>query len=113
DAAAEAPLPYRYDRIDALVAGSLDRLEKELAVEPVARRDPERSVGALRAAQERRAERRGRGDDGDRLGHGEPPRDHRALGVCLAMMAAPPESRAPGGRLERRAPPGAEGHGPA
>src|SRR5438034_2815255 len=96
DAAAQAPLPDGDDRLYALVAAALERLEQQLAIQPVAGREPERTRRELRGAPEPRVQGQGRGDHGDGLGDGQTPRDRRALGIGLPMLATAPE---PGLRL--------------
>ena len=93
DPAAQAPLPHGHDRLDLLVAASLQRFEQKLAVQAVARGEPERARREFLATPQGRAERGRRRDHGDQVAHREPARDHRPLGVRFAVMAATPEPR--------------------
>jgi len=101
DAAAHAPLPHLDHGVHALVARGLEGLQQQLALEPVAGGDAQRAVGELARRRQRGVEPGRRGHDQHRLAGGEPPGDHRALGVGLAVMAAAPEPRLALGELQR------------
>src|SRR5262249_53071556 len=85
---------------DSLVAATLERLEQKLAIQAVAGGQPERARGELFASPQGNAESRRRRDHGDRVGHREPARDHRALRIGLAVVPAPPEPRLRRRKLE-------------
>ena len=111
DAAAQAPLPDLDDRVHPLVAGPLEPLEQQLAVQAVADAEPQRAVGELGGRRQLHFERRRGRDDDDGLARGEPPGDERALGVRLPLPPAPPEARLllrelGGGGAEEREVPG-------
>ena len=101
DAAAGAPLPDLDDGVGALVAGLLERLQQQLAVEAVLRREAQRALAERARRLQRRVQRRRRHHDRDRLARRQPPHDHRALGFRLAMVAALPELRLALRELER------------
>src|SRR2546425_430770 len=100
DAATHAPLPHLHHRVDALVAGALERLQEKLSVEAVANREPEGAGAEYRGRRQRNVQRGRRGDDGDRLAGEQAPADERALGVGLTLVAAAPEARLPLGELD-------------
>ena len=91
DAAAGAPLSDLDHGVDALVAGALERLEQELAVQGVAPREPQCARREVRRRGDFGVERRGGHDDHRRLAGGEAPADDGALGVGLPLPPAPPE----------------------
>jgi len=95
-------LPDFDDGVHALVAGALERLEQELAVEGVAYRNPQRARREVRRRRELGVERRGGDDDHHRLVGGEPPADDGALGVGLPLPPPAPEPGLGLGELERR-----------
>ena len=102
DTAAGAPLTDLDHRVDALVAGVLERLEQELAVQGVAPREPQCARREVRRRGDFGVERRGGHDDHRRLAGGEAPADDGALGVGLPLPPPAPEPGLGLGELERR-----------
>ena len=56
DAAADAPLPDLDHRLGALVAGRLERFQQQLALEPIAHADPQRTRREVRRRRQRRVQ---------------------------------------------------------
>ena len=97
---AHAPLPDLDDRLRALVAGCLEGLQQQLALEAVAGADAQRAGRELGRRGQRRVETGRRRHHHHRLAGAQPPGDDRALGVGLAVVAASPETRLPLGELQ-------------
>ena len=100
DAAPHAPLPHLDDRLRALVAGRLEGLQQQLALQAVAGADAQRAGRELGRRRQRRVETGRRRHHHHRLAGAQPPGDDRALGVGLAVVTAPPQTRLPLGELQ-------------